>query len=61
MTKNQKHSPHNLHGWFYYRTVVLSLGKKRSQDFLNKSLVRPNSKSTICQRFQSISYKTSSL
>ena len=42
--------------------VVLILAKKKSQityqNFLNKSLVRPNSKSSICQRFQSISYKT---
>ena len=28
MTKNNKHSPYNLHGWFSYRTVVLVLVKK---------------------------------
>ena len=28
MTKNNKHSPCNLHGWFSCRTVVLILAKK---------------------------------
>ena len=28
MTKNNKHSPYNLHVWFSYRTVVLILAKK---------------------------------
>ena len=28
MTKNNKHSPHNLPGWFSYKTVVLILARK---------------------------------
>ena len=28
MTKNSKHSPHNLHECFFYKTVVLILVKK---------------------------------
>ena len=28
MTKNYKHSPCNSHGWFSYRTVVLTLAEK---------------------------------
>ena len=28
MTKYNKHSPYKLHGWFSYRTEVLTLTKK---------------------------------
>ena len=45
---------------FSYRTVVLILAKKFAK-FPKKSLVRPNNKSSICERFQSTSYKTNSL
>ena len=47
-----------------YKDKLSTKSQKKSrityQNFLSKSLVRPNSKSSICQRFQSISYKANS-
>ena len=36
MTKNNKHSPLNLHGWLSYRIVVLILAKKKVTTNLTK-------------------------
>ena len=44
MTENNK----QLIGWFSYRTVVLILAKKSHKQ------LRPNSKSWICQRLESL-------
>ena len=37
MTKNNKNSPYNLHGWSSYRTVILILAKKVTSNLLKFS------------------------
>ena len=62
MTKNNKHSLYNLHGWFYYRTKVLVLAKKVTNDLpkFPQKFGQTQQQTLICQRFQSLTHMANS-